>query len=122
MEELAIFNIFLKLKNSAPHDPPVPTTIMMIFPRPFLSAAAIAAICVSAISYANAQAFPALTKGEEPTKQNRKATTSLISHFGPTGFLGWVYHDVPDTGKSCQLLVDSVVPGSPADGVLQKGV
>lgn len=94
---------------------------MNAFLHPFLSAAAIAAVLLSGVTHGNPGGAPDLTKGEKPTMQSKKATTILVTHLGPTGILGWVYHDGPDTGKSRQILVDSVMPGSPADGVLQKG-
>lgn len=56
---------------------------------------------------------PELTAGGVP------GNTSTIT-LGPTGLRGWVYStgDIPDSGKSRQILVRTVDAGSPADGVL----
>jgi len=81
------------------------------------------ALCVPGMIHAQRQPHPIpdLTQSGKPTPMANKTDKILIINLGPTGLLGWVYHFRTDTSKSRQILVTSVMPGSPADGVLQEG-
>ncbi len=63
---------------------------------------------------------PDLTQGGKPTFP-RKSNKPLTGNLGPTGLIGWVYHDRSDTSLSRQILITEVAKGSPADGMIQKG-
>ena len=43
----------------------------------------------------------------------------VTQNLGATGARGWVYGHKTDTNEGREILVKSVVPGSPADGILQ---
>ena len=92
----------------------------MTITRPFFCAAAIvAALTFSLAPTAKAQtAVPDLTKGDKPSPRAKKI---LVSNLGPTGLLGWAFKQGSSTAASRQLLVTQVMPGSPADGVIQEG-
>ena len=80
----------------------------------------VAAILLLASGVAAAGNAPDLTRGDKPTPM-KKSTKLLIGNLGPTGLLGWVYHERQNTSQSRQILITAVDPGSPADGVLQVG-
>ena len=61
-----------------------------------------------------------LTKGDKPNL-HRKMKVPLSGNLGPTGLLGWVYHDRTDTSLSRQILITEVEKGSPADGIIRVG-
>lgn len=44
---------------------------------------------------------------------------AVTQNLGPTGARGWVYGHVVDTNDSREILIKSIEPGSPADGVLR---
>ncbi len=43
----------------------------------------------------------------------------VTQNLGPTGARGWIYGHVRDTHDSREILVKSIEPGSPADGLLE---
>jgi hypothetical protein len=61
-----------------------------------------------------ADKVPDLTQGGKPTSK-------LAGNLGPTGMLGWVYHNRPRTNASRQIYVTEVMKGSPAEGVMKAG-
>ena len=72
-------------------------------------------ICIFAcITYASP---PDLTKGESPNND-------ISINLGPTGMRGWIYHTSrggASTEHSRQILITSIDPDSPADGLLSVG-
>lgn len=43
----------------------------------------------------------------------------ITQNLGPTGARGWIYGHVHDTHESREILVKSIEPGSPAEGILE---
>lgn len=43
----------------------------------------------------------------------------ITQNLGPTGARGWIYGHVQDTNESREILIKSIEPGSPADGILE---
>ena len=82
---------------------------------PILAGLAFDSACV----HANPK-VPDLTKGEKPVL-SKKMRKPLSGNLGPTGLIGWVYHNRVDTSLSRQILVTEVAKGSPAAGLIKKG-
>ncbi|MFB0987038.1 MAG: DUF6288 domain-containing protein [Phycisphaerales bacterium] len=59
---------------------------------------------------------PDFTKGE-PIPEGATHDWNL----GPTGARGWMYSNKLETSEARQVMVTSVAPGSPADGILRPG-
>lgn len=77
-------------------------------------------ITVSFSAAATAQktqpAIPDFTRGDKiPQGQNHDWT------LGPTGAIGWIYSNRLETTQARQILITQVEPGSPSDGVIEKG-
>jgi len=64
--------------------------------------------------------IPDLTKGEKPGL-SKKMKVPLSGNLGPTGLIGWVFHQGVDTGLSRQILITEVANGSPSFGVIKEG-
>ncbi|MFK7962137.1 MAG: DUF6288 domain-containing protein [Phycisphaerales bacterium] len=77
-----------------------------------------AAITASTTSHAPAASIanPDFTRGET-VPENATHDWNL----GPTGARGWMYANKMETSEARQILVTTVDPGSPADGILQPG-
>jgi hypothetical protein len=80
---------------------------------------ALCVVCLSGLIHAQSTQAPDMTKGEKPVPPRKRAKDIIVTHFGPTGIMGWAYQVGSSTSDSRQILVKEVMPGSPADGILQ---
>lgn len=79
----------------------------------------LATIALSSMLLAN-PTVPDLTQGEQPTVP-RKMKKPISGNLGPTGLIGWVYHEGINTDLSRQILVTEVAQGSPSFGIVKEG-
>lgn len=63
---------------------------------------------------------PDLTRGEKPALA-KKMKKPLSGNLGPTGLIGWVFHEGTDSNLSRQILITEVAKGSPAFGIIREG-
>jgi hypothetical protein len=81
-----------------------------------------AMVCLGAINLAPAQDVPdlsAMDKYQTPVPYAGIRNWHVTQNLGPTGARGWVYGHRGHTRDSREILIKSVEPGSPADGVLE---
>lgn len=77
-------------------------------------------LCAMPLHLAHAQSPPDLTRMAEADYANLPDTASLCWNLGPTGLRGWVFGSKGDSKLARQILITSVEPGSPADGLVQR--
>ena len=82
---------------------------------------ALASSCFSTGTFAASQEIELskLPKYQAPVPYAGLRNWHLTQNLGPTGARGWVYGDKGHSRESREILIKSVEPGSPADGVLQ---
>jgi len=89
---------------------------MKIFRTLSLVAAAAAFAPVSASEIPELSALP---KTQTPVPYAGIRNWHTTQNLGPTGVRGWIHGHTGDTAESREILIKSVEPGSPAEGVLR---
>ena len=82
---------------------------------------ALAAVCLTGPVSGGSQelGLDKLPKYQAPIPYAGIRNWHITHNLGPTGARGWVYGDRGHSRESREILIKSVEPGSPADGVLQ---
>ena len=93
---------------------------MKRYPKIFLSAAFAATCFTSGASAASQELeLSRLPKYQAPIPYAGIRNWHITQNLGPTGARGWVLGDKGHSRDSREILIKSVEPGSPADGLLQ---
>lgn len=90
------------------------------FPAYYVAALVAACLIIptesTSLAQGNKNKIPDFLQGDEIPKD-----APHDWNLGPTGARGWIYSNRLETTEARQIYVTQVVPGSPADGVLQVG-